>query len=416
MRILISLLVLFTLLGAQKKIEDKVIAKVDGEVILQSDLDEFIISSKQQLPPGVSEEELRKQALDFLIKQKILLVEAKRDTTIQISNEEVERQFKERWRTLEQEMGKERLQEELKKAGLTKEDLKKELREELLIQHLIEKKIKPKVKVTDKEVIEFYKNYKDSIPEKPTMVRVAHILIKISPSPPRVEEAKKRAQGLYEKLRKGEDFALLASRYSDDEASAQLGGDIGYVRKQDLPPDIRNKVFSLEPGDISRPIRGDYGFHIFKCEEKSGNVIRLRQIFIEIKPTSKDSAEALKRARAIKKKIEGGMSFEDLAQKYSDDPNTRDIGGDLGWLPIGQFPEPLRDTLENMKVGEIKGPIPSPYGFHIVKLIDRREGGKPTFEEVRDQIMQLLYSRKLQEEIDKYVEKAKKRIYIKIMG
>ena len=69
-----------------------------------------------------------------------------------------------------------------------------------------------------------------------------------------------------------------------------------------------------------------------------------------------------------------------------------------------------------MKVGEIKGPVPSPFGYHIVKLIDRKEGGKPTYEEIKDQLTQLLYNRKLQEEIDKYVEKAKKRIYVKIMG
>jgi peptidyl-prolyl cis-trans isomerase SurA len=409
------LILLFSYLTPQEKI-DEIVAIVGDEVILKSEVEERTLFIIQQLAPDMTEEEVRRKVLENLINEKLLLIEAKKDTAIKVEEEEIEKYFEEQWEQWEKELGKERLQAELEKEGLTPEALKKNIRDQLYVQKLIEMRIKPKISVTPDEVRKFYEEYKDSIPERPTMVRLSHILVLIRPKPEAEKEAEEKANILYEKLKSGEDFATLALRFSDDRTTAELGGDLGYLRKTDLPPSVADVIFALEPGDISEPIRGDFSYYIFKCEEKGEDVIRLRQIVINVKLTKEDSLLAKDKAEDYMKKIREGYSFTELAKRYSDDPNSRDFGGDLGWIPLDQLPESIKVVVEGMKPGDIKGPVLSLYGYHILKLDDRKEGAKPTFEEIQDELSQILFQRKLDEAINKLVSKIRERVYVEIKG
>ncbi len=403
--------------GEKKELIDKVVAKVDGEVITLSDLNEvFNLYRSQISPQEMSDEELRKQVLDELINKKLLYLEAKSDTTIQVTDEEVNQALEQQLQDIEATLGKERFEEELRAQGLTRDDLKKQyaelVRENLYVSKYVDKYVRPKIKVTPKEIKEFYEEKKDSIPERPEMVRLSHVLIMITASPEKVKEAEERAWALYRKIKKENNFETFARQYSDDRESADLGGDIGYVDKSALQGEMRDKVFALEPGDISEPLRSVLGFHIFKCEEKRGNTMHLRHILIAVKPTHEDTVRALEKADKVMKEFRSGVSFEKLVEKYSDDTATKDLGGDLGWVPLQSLPIEVQNAVKEMKVGDVRGPLLAGVGFHIIKLTDRKGGGKPSFEEVSADIQQILYQRKLEEELNKVLERLKKKFYI----
>jgi peptidyl-prolyl cis-trans isomerase SurA len=237
-------------------------------------------------------------------------------------------------------------------------------------------------------------------------------LIRVKPTEEEKRKALKIAKNIKKKIDEGLTFEELAVRFSDDRETASNGGDLGFLRRMDFPESIRDKVFALEPGDISEPMMADRGVHIFKCVEKLKNAIHVKHILISYKPSSEDSLVAKKRVNAILEKLRAGSSFAILAEKYSDDPESRDFGGDLGWVPLNQLPEVLQDSVKVMKIGEIKGPVLSEWGFHILKLDDRKEGGKPTFEDLKDDITQYLFQQKLQEELEKLVNKLKSKFYV----
>ncbi len=403
----------------QKKLVDKVIAKVDGEVILQSDLDQAFSFYRMQFPPNISDQELKKKILNELINEKLLYVEAKQDTTIKVTDEEVEKYLDQQIESMKKQMGEKAFEENLKKEGLTEASLRrkyrKNVREQLYVQKLIEKKIKPLVSVSPEEVKKFYETHLDSIPPKPDMVRIAHILIRIKPSPEVVSETKRKADALYKKLKSGANFEDLASKYSDDLQSAASGGDIGVVKKTDLPENIRKVVAPLEPGEYCQPVQGEYGFHIFKMVEKQNDLYHLRQIFVQFRPTKQDTLRAKQLAEKIYKMLKSGKyTFDQLAAKYSDDLDTKDLGGDLGWIPVSNLPPKMRAVIDTMKVGAISAPVLTQFGYHIIKLIDRKEGGRPSFDEIQPQLTQILYQRKIQKAIDDYVKKLKKKIYVKV--
>ncbi len=413
------LLLPFLLFSQQRKLVDKVIAKVDGEVILKSDLDQAFDFYRLQFPPEVSDEDLRKRILDELITEKLLYVEAKKDTTIKVTDEEVEKYLDQQIQSMKQQMGEEVFQKKLREEGLTEATLRSKyrdnVREQLYVQKLIEKKIKPEISISPEEVRRFYETHLDSIPPKPDMVRIAHILIRIKPSPEVVSQAKRKALAIYKKLKKGASFEEVASKYSDDLQSAPAGGDIGIVKKSDLPDNIRKVVSPLEPGEFCQPVEGEYGFHIFKMVEKQNDLYHLKQIFVQFRPTAADTQRAKKLADKIYTMLKSGKaSFEELAAKYSDDTDSRDLGGDLGWIPVTNLPPDMRSVIDTMKVGSISAPVLTQFGYHIIKLIDRKKGGKPGFEEVQPQLTQILYQRKLQKAIDRYVKKLRKKIYVKI--
>ena len=319
---------------------------------------------------------------------------------------------------LQQSIGEEKLNEELKKEGMTLEEFKeknrKNIRDQLYIQKLIEKRLKPKITVTPAEVKAFYEEKKDSIPDRPPTVQLAHILVRVKPSKEKVKEAEDLVNKIYQRLLNGESFETLAMEYSDDPMTRDLGGDIGYLKIGDLPSPLRDTIAKLEPGEISKPYYDEAGFHIFRVDEKEDDLIRLRQILIAPVPTKEDSTRALTLAKGIHRRIVEGQPFEEMAQRYSDDPTSRDQGGLLGYIPIEQLPQSVKSVVDTMKPGQISNPIRTDAGFNIIKVLDKKPGGKPPFEEVQQELTVLLQQRKLQAEIDKLVEQLRQKIYVEI--
>jgi peptidyl-prolyl cis-trans isomerase SurA len=417
---LIGLLLLCPALAlAQEGFEDKVVAVVGDEVILDSELEaSFNFYCAQIDVPPDKQGELRSELLNQMINDKLLLIEARKDTSIAVTDEEVEASVDEYIEGLRQSMGSEEFEAQLFTEGLTLEELKDrfrgKIRDQLYVQLLVDRRIRPKINVTPDEVRSFYNSRRDSIPETPTLVRVSHILRTVKTSEKRWEETRGRAENIYAALEGGGSFESLALRYSDDRLTADIGGELGFVGKDELPDDVATPVFALEPGDYTEPLRGDFGYHIFKCEEKRENASRLKHILVSVRPTKEDSAQARQFVEDLMEQISGGTSFSTLATEYTDDPNSRAFGGDLGWMPIDELPSRMRTAVDSMSKGEIQGPILTEFGYHIFKLDDRSNSSIPTLDEIREDLKQLLYQEKLQQELDELLTRLRGETYIEI--
>ena len=398
-------------------IEDKVVARVGDEVITLSELNELYENYKN-FYPNLSERDLKQSILQELINNKLILQAAKKDTTIaRPGAEEINRALEERIKLFEQQYGSENFEDMLKSQGLTREALKEMYREnisdEILVQRYIDKYVRPKIQVTPQEVRNFYDQYKDSLKE-PDLYRISHILIKVSVDSAQESAALKKAQSLYNQIKKGASFEDLANRYSDDRESASYGGKIGTIPKNFFPPEVQEKLDKLNPGEVSEPIRGDYGYHIFKLLNKTQNTYELKHILVKIEPKAEEWNKAYQKAQSIKNKIEvQKQDFETLAKTYSDDEDTKDLGGDLGWVPLTNLPDEFKQKLSNAKVGDILI-IKGQNGYHVVKVNDKKVGKTPEFSEIQQNIKQYIENMKLQEELANLIEDLKKTTFIEI--
>jgi parvulin-like peptidyl-prolyl isomerase len=133
---------------------------------------------------------------------------------------------------------------------------------------------------------------------------------------------------------------------------------------------------------------------------------------VKVKPSQKAKNNVMARAKRVANLAKAGQDFSKLARTYSEDPISRENGGDIGWVSEVVLPKNLAESLRNAKVGDIVGPIESPDGLtiNIFKVLDKREGKEPTYEEIRNVVL----GRKIDEKLKKLIEDAKKEFYYKI--
>ncbi|MCJ7496954.1 MAG: peptidylprolyl isomerase, partial [candidate division Zixibacteria bacterium] len=260
---IISLLVIFyflflpSIIFAQESL-DQIVAIVGKDIILESELKtqlEFYLTQtgkKEENPEELNN--LRKNLLDQMINDHILLAKAEKDTSLKINEKEVEQTLEEQLAKIKSQFSSEEaFRKELKTEGLTEAELKRNYREQIKEQLLRDKLISSKLSkanITSREVKEFYQSYKDSLPEQPESAKLSQILLKIEPSQKTLDSLKDFAFMILMRAKAGEDFSELAKRYSEDP-SANQGGDLGFLKKGEILPEFEMRAFSLKPGEIS---------------------------------------------------------------------------------------------------------------------------------------------------------------------
>jgi peptidyl-prolyl cis-trans isomerase SurA len=217
-------------------------------------------------------------------------------------------------------------------------------------------------------------------------VRAAHILIKVAADamPKDTLEAYNKAMKARERLNKGADFAVVARELSDDPSAKENGGDLGYFTAMQMVYPFESAAYSTKPGNISMPVRTNFGYHIIKVMDKreAQGEVQVAHIMVKLpKPYSaEDSTNATDKINEIHSKLLAGDSFRELAQKYSDDQGSARNEGVLPWFGTGRMvPEFEKASFELKNKGDISKPFQTSYGFHIVRLVDKR--GLPSFEE-----------------------------------
>ncbi len=402
--------------GAQ--VLDRVVAVVGDDMILQSQLDQqiqfFVLNNKiDPNTPG-----LREQVLQSMINEKLIVAKAIEDSIV-VSEEEVTQQLEAVIRERVQAVGSEERLEQYYGMPISriKREFRDEMRNSLLAQKLQQQRFGA-AHIGRLEVEEFYKTYRDSLGEVPEEVELAHILVKPKFDEMAKAEARKKMQALLDSLKAGVPFEDLARRHSQDPGSAPQGGDLGLVRRGLFVKEFESAVFALKEGQISDIVQTDFGLHIIQLLERRGDAVHPRHILLRIERTqaSDDSAKAF--LRSLRERILAGESFADLAKKYSEDPETANIGGNVGVVEtsqLQQFDKTYYETVLAMKPGEISEPVKvtvgAQYAYHIIWLKNRTPAHKPTLEHDYRRIESIALNFKRQKEYAAWIEELKKDIY-----
>lgn len=401
---------------------DGVVAVVDDKIILFSELESQIqLAALQQslnLSDSVAVDSIRRHFLNQMIDDKLVLIEASKDTSIKVTNKQVEEALDEQITRIKgQFQSEEAFLRQLTAEGLTLKTLRTRYREQIknqiLKESLLEKKL-GMVSVSSGEVKEFYNTYRDSLPHKPAGVRLAQILLTPTPSQTVKDSLKDFAERIAMRAKAGDDFILLAQSYSSD-ASGKNGGDLGWFQRGQMVPEFEKAAFALQPGDVSDVIETRYGYHIIKCMQKKGEKIRASHILISYTPSESDFAATLNLADSLYGVLKKGGDFAALVKQYSQDDDSRDKDGDLGWFPQDQLFDEFRGPADSMEIGDIASPIKSDYGYHILKMLDKKGEEPLDFKTNYNEIEQLTKRYKTQKELQKWLEQARKRYFIQVM-
>ncbi len=400
-------------LSAQTRI-DRIIAVVDKEIITESELMERVTLTALQNRLDPQDPELRKDVLDALIAEKLVLAQAYIDS-IQITDEEVTRQLDQQINALIQRAGS---QERLEQVyGMPLARIKRESREIMRKQMLVARVRQAKenaIQISRREVEDFFHAYKDSLPRIPTEFELSHIFV--SPKPDTAVEQQTRAflAAVLDSLRKGADFAEFARRYSQD-GSAAAGGDLGWAKRGDYVREFEEVLFSLKENQISDIVKTQFGFHIIQLLGRRGESVHARHILRRIERGPASDSAAVIFLDSLRARILKGESFADLAKAYSEDPETRPLGGNLGRVSIDQLQEPLASIVKDLKEGEISAPHRVPhgasYGYQIVMVRKRIPEHAPNLETDYRRIEQIALQFKKARISMEWIEELKKTIY-----
>ncbi|UCF78234.1 MAG: peptidylprolyl isomerase [Candidatus Eiseniibacteriota bacterium] len=396
-------------------------AIVGEEIILKSEVDEQILFYCMQTgvepTDTVRIAEIGDEILNRMIDAKVVVHEAK-ERKIAVSPQELDRAVDNAVAEVKMRMGsEEKFNEEMQKEGLTEEKLReryrKELEAQLLAMKLVDSEIRAKINVTDEEVRNFYKERKSELPKKPPEVTLAQIVIVPETDSTVDREARNRAQEVLTAVRSGQSFERMAAQYSDDP-SAENGGDVGFFAKGDFEEDFEAAAFALEPNGVSDLVKSRFGYHIIKLVEKREDAAHVKHILIRVRPTDQAEQEARAFATELRKRIEAGESFEELALRFSQDPETADRGGVVGSYAVEGLAPAVRAAIKGVAVGSITEVVPMEVAYHIFKIVGKSTEREYTFEEIRGDLRELVGQEKAQNRYEQWLGELKKKTYIEI--
>ncbi len=399
-----------------------IVAIGDNEIITQGELNEqfqlFVLSGIIRPEDSLRLDSLRLELLTELINRRILIEYAQQES-IEVLPEEIEEMLENAIEDITARFpSEEAFIENLKEEGLTlelfKEYYQKQITENLLLQKLMQMKFGSEMFVSENEINDFYVANRDSFAE-PVKIELAHILL--IPKPSKSEETRVQAK-INEVLLRfefNEDFSQIARKFSDG-AYRNKGGDRGFVKKDDLSPDIADAAFSLGVNEMTLA-RGLNGFYLFECAGKREDMIHLKQIFFKVNIGSLDTLRAFNLAKKLKKRAESGEDFSKLVKQYSDDIETEDTDGSLGEVYLDQLNPLFRDAVKDLDVGDVSEPVKTEFGFHLFKVLAKPEPQIPELEEIENLVREFIIQKRTKEKTKELLERILPNFYVEnILG
>ena len=427
--IVLGLLLGQNLFSQPGQVIDQVVAVVGNNIILDSDIQNQYL---QLLAQGFDYEgDLKCQIFEDLLYQKLLLNQAIIDS-VEVTEAEVEQRLDTRLSMIIHQAGSEQELEDYFGKSMTeiKNDLRTMLREQLLTQKM-QSQITDDIKITPSEVRSYYKGLpKDSIPLINSEVVLAEIEYKPTISDDEIQAVKDRLNGFLERIKNGDKFSTLAILYSEDPGSAKNGGELGYISRKDLVPEFAAVAFNLkEPGEVSKIVETDYGYHIIQLIDRRGERINIRHILLTPKVPYTEKIRAMNFLDSLAKEIRlGNISFEDAALKYSTNEETRASGGllvnpatGMAKFETDELDRRMYATIKNLKAGELSDPVESRNEqnkviYKIVKLNNRTEPHVANLKQDYQYLQDAALENKKQKAIDQWIKLKQKATYIKVKG
>ncbi len=406
---------------------DQIIGVVGNKMILQSEVESQYLSLQSR---GMyTGDNMKCEIFEELLYQKLLLHQAVIDS-VEVTQKEVEQNLNARISHFLEQFGGDisKLEEYF---GKTMPEIKNEFKEVIrdqLVTQKMQGEIAKDASITPSEVKDFFgKIPQDSLPFIPEEIELAQIVR----FPPVSNEQRKAAIDYLNELRarvlKGEKFSTLAVLYSEDPGSAKNGGSLGLAGRGDFVPEFSAAAFNLEPGEVSKVVETEFGFHIILMEAKKGDKAELRHIIRKPRITP----QATQKARTLLDSISvvirtDTLTFEQAAMKYSDDKDTRNSGGIMlnPYNGTSKFESKHIDPttyymVKNMKIGQISEPFETQdnRGRTVMKVIMLKSKTKPHKANLDDdyqRIKTMALENKKSKIVDEWVKKKQKASYVRI--
>jgi peptidyl-prolyl cis-trans isomerase SurA len=415
--LLLGALFLGTAANAEVRPLNRVVAIVDNDVVMQSQLDSRLREVQQTiaqrgaaLPP---EHVLSQQVLERLIIENIQLQIGER-SGIRITDEELNQAIG----TIAQRNGMsiEQFRAALAKDGLSYTDARDQVRREMIISRVRQRRVAERIQVTDQEVQNFLASDMGKM-QLSEEFRLANILIPVpeGASAQDIQAADHQARDLYQQLQQGADFAQLAIARSASETALE-GGEMGWRKAAQLPPPFDSMLGALSVGQVTEPMRTPGGFIMLKLLEKRGGDSQVRDEVnvrhILIKPSEiRSEAETKRLAERLYQRIVAGEDFADLAKNFSEDPGSALNGGTLSWIDPNVLVPEFREVMNSTPAGELSKPFKSPYGWHVLEVMGRRATDSSA-QYREQQALNVLRNRKYDEELQTWLRQIRDEAYV----
>jgi peptidyl-prolyl cis-trans isomerase SurA len=358
---------------------DRIVAVVNDEVITRLELDRDARMASEQLrrqgTPLPARDVLEKQLLERMITKRALL-QYTRQTGLRVSDADLDRAID---KIAEQnKLAPAALRDTVEHDGISYNQFREDVRTEMLIQRLRDREVDSRVVVSDAEIQSFLRG-QESQTEKVDEYNLSHVLVAVpeQATPEQVKTRRTRAETALAQIRQGTDFRQIAATFSD-APDAFEGGAMGWRPAARLPGIFLEAVKNLKVGQASDILRSPAGFHIIVLIDKRGSdtpvmvtQTHARHILIRLNEVVSEN-DAKTRLNDLKDRVEHGTDFTELARLHSDDTSAA-RGGDLGWITPGDVVLEFERAMDALKLGQVSEPFKSPFGWHIVQVLERRD-------------------------------------------
>jgi peptidyl-prolyl cis-trans isomerase SurA len=397
---------------------DRIVAIVNDGVVLQSELDmrvdQIDAGMRARGVPPLPREQIQEQVLERLI---ILETQEQRAQRlgITIDDDSLNRTLTQ----LAQRNGIafEDLPRALASEGIDYQEFREETRRDMLVEQLRSRDVLSRIAVAPTEIDAYLR--RSAGRDESLEYRLSHILIATpaGASNEQVEDARRRAAELAERARGGEDFSRLAVAYSAASQALQ-GGDLGWRKVSAIPTLFVDIVTRMVPGDVSDPIPSPSGFHLVRLDETRGAdrvVVTQRHVrHILVAPNEvRTDEQAHDIVADLRRRIEAGEDFADLARTNSEDHASASSGGDLGWSAPGTYAGSFEDALKVLQPGQLSFPVHTEFGWHLIQLLETREHDD-TEEHKRNVAFQELRKQKAEVENERWERQLRAEAYVEI--
>lgn len=408
----------------QTQVIDQVTGVVGSKIILLSDIEkqynQYIIQG------GERSSEARCQVFDQLVLQKLLINQAEIDSVV-VTEAQVDGELDKRMRFYVKQIGSEQKLEDYFHTTIVqlKAELRELIKDQLTVQ-VMQSKITKEVTATPNEVREYFEAIPaDSVPYIDAELEVAQLVRK----PPVSLEEKARVKAQLEdyraKITGGGDFAVYAALYSQDAATAKKGGELGFFERGQMVPEFEIAAFALKQGEVSPIVETKFGYHILQLIERRGDQINIRHILLQPKVSDNDLVKALHSLDSLRNKIiEGTISFEEAAEKFSDDEDTRNNGGlminpETGTTHLSpdKMDRLLFFQVDTMPLNHVSAPLlmttqEGKSAYRLVILKNRSAPHKANLKDDYQKIQEVTTQEKQSKAMNEWVAKKRKSTYI----
>ena len=399
---------------------DGIAAIVNEGVVLKSQLQKEIktitLRASQEDMQLPSEDIIQEQVLESLIVEEIQLQRAERiglQLSDQILNSTIANISQ------QNNIPFEKLPEALAAEGIDYAEYRRDIRKNLILEQLRDIEVIRKITVSPREIDVCLEDFEDGVVSD-SEYDLSHILIS-APESATIEDfttIEREAEDIHEQLIAGGNFGEIAIEFSDSQTGLD-GGSLGWRKGSELPTIFSDIVKSLKVGEISRPYRTKSGFHIVKINDlrstfNRSEVEQMKVRHILVVPNEIiDNETAKQKLTDAQREIQDGKNFSDIATILSEDPGSKDSGGDMGWVNPGTFVEEFENVAKNLEIGVVSEPFRSRFGWHILEVLGRRTHDNT--EERKESICSnSIRNSKFTDEVELWLRRIRDEAYVEI--